>query len=152
MKAKSQVGTIRRFFRRYTITCVALLALGVFGVFIYINNSTSSSNRKRFDLNPTLEAAMNDPLFHYSTSVFLGWNTGDTLAIPLTLRWNSTPGTRLYSVSILNNNGVLEWSGASTETVMTIDKHLPTGIYYTTLELSGKISQLRRFAVGEEPK
>lgn len=152
MKAASQAGTVRRFLRRWAITLVAIAALGVFGVFMYINNNPSSSDRKRFGMNATLEVAMSEPVFKHSTSVFLGWNTGDTLAIPLKLRWTPTPGTRLYSVSILTNNGVLEWSGASTETLMTIDKPLRRGIYYITLELDGKISQLRRFAIAEEPK
>jgi len=147
MNAKTRPGKRRGFFRRYAITFAAMLTLGVFGVFMYINNNPSSSDRKRFDPSATLEAAMNEPAFQHSTSVFLGWSTGDTLATPLKLRWTPTPGTRLYSVSILNNNGVLEWSGASTETVMTIDKPLREGIYYTTLELDGKMSQLRRFAV-----
>lgn len=150
---------------RYSIAAVLVIALGTsLAYYLTRSKEEQSSSRlpgqsiaaetpdqERFAPNPLLENFIGRTVRSASGARFLSPVNGDTVATPLTFRWEGGKRGQLFRLMIVDNKNVELWKGTTQTGTLTLEKSLEPGLYYAKMEADGVLVQVGKFIV-EQPQ
>ena len=81
---------------------------------------------------------------------FLSPSVGDTVAVPISFRWNSQKGGRSYTLRIMDNKNGQVWMGSTSLGSIDFKTQIEPGLYYAKLEADGVLACVGRFIVARK--
>lgn len=145
---------------RYSMAAAFVVAFGA-GIVFYLQSRSGggisqpadhslalqSLDPQRFVSNEILESFISRPVRSASSAMFLSPRNGDTVAIPLTFRWNAAKSARRYTMVVVDNRNVEAWKETTRATSITMEKRLEPGLYYAKLQVDDVLGQVEKFVV-----
>ena len=78
---------------------------------------------------------------------FITPGTGDTITQPLTFRWEGGKTRGKYTISVTDNKNVEVWRDSSIASHAEFTARVKPGLYYSKLEVNGKLAAVGKFFV-----
>jgi len=72
---------------------------------------------------------------------------GDTLAVPITFKWEGTKKGESVTLTIVDNSNAEVWTSAVSSSEIVFERTLEPGLYYVKLEVNEKLVSVGKFAV-----
>ena len=146
---------------RYAMAATIVLAVGIASA-LYLSGrnqqeqprgvstgeqSLAASSRENFEPNEMLENFVGRTMRSGARARFVTPQAGDTIIQPLTFRWEGGKAGDINKITVTDNKNVEVWRDSTIASHAEFTARVKPGLYYSKLEVNGKLVAVGKFFV-----